>query len=112
MSGRPRPESYTEDVPMGAPNKGKGRCVPEPTMDDTPMSMFSTVASKGQIDHYLEALGSNDEEWDSFEEEAQAEMAKPPPARLYKLCSQSLMDHFKILSLGAQRALKKKGGFQ
>ena len=75
MIGCPRLEPYTEDVPMGVPNKGKRHAVPKHTTKDVPMGMSSTMASEGWVDPYLEALGSDDEEWDDFEEEAQAEMA-------------------------------------
>jgi hypothetical protein len=69
MSGHPKLEPYTEDIPMGA--------VPKPTTKDAPM----TAASEGWVDPYLEALGSDDEEWDDFEEEAQAEMVKATTSR-------------------------------
>src|SRR5882762_8368143 len=35
---------------------------------------------------------------------------RPPPARLHTLCNRFLMDRTGILPLGAQRALKKRGG--
>jgi hypothetical protein len=40
------------------------------------MSAFLTITSKEWVDPYLEALGSDDEEWDNFEEETQAGLAK------------------------------------
>jgi len=76
MSGCPKLGLYTEDISMGVPDKGKGYAVPKSTTKDAPMNAFSTVASKVWIDPYLEALWSNNKEWDNFEEEAQAEMVK------------------------------------
>jgi len=82
MLGRPKPAPYTKDVPMGAPAS---------TAEDTPMSAFSTTTSKEWVDPYLEALGSDDDEWDDFEEETQARLAKATTSKTARIV-QSILD--------------------
>jgi hypothetical protein len=109
MSGCPKPSPYTEDVPMGAPDKGKGCTAPEPTTKDTPMSAFSTVASKGWVNPYLEALGSDDEEWDDFEEEAQAEMVKATTSRTAQIGQSILNRSYQNPTIGSSESSQEEG---
>jgi len=85
MLGRPKPAPYTEDVPMGAPDKGKGRAAPASTAEDAPMNAFSTTTSEEWVDPYLEALGSDDDEWDDFKEDTQAGLAKATNSKTARL---------------------------
>ena len=54
---------------MGAPDKGKGHAAPASTAKNAPMSTFSTTTSEEWVNPYLEALGSDDDEWNDFKEE-------------------------------------------
>ena len=76
MLGQPKPAPYTEDVPMGVPDKGKGHTAPTSTTEDVAMSAFSTTTSEEWVDPYLEVLGSDNDKWDDFKEETQAGLAK------------------------------------
>jgi len=109
VSGRPKPAPYTEDVPMGAPDKGKGCAVPDSTTEDTPMSMFSTTTSEEWVDPYLEALGSDDDEWDDFEEETQAGLAKATTSKTARIVQLILNGSYRNPTVGSSESSQEEG---
>src|SRR5882762_182297 len=109
MLGRPKPAPYTEDVPMGAPDKGKGRAAPVPTTEDTPMSTFSTTTSEEWVDPYLEALGSDDDEWDDFGEEIQAGLAKATTSKTAHIVQLILNRSYQNPTIGSLESSQEEG---
>jgi hypothetical protein len=109
MSGHPKPGPYTEDVPMGAPDKGKGRAVPKSTAEDAPMSAFFTTTSEGWVNPYLEALGCNNKEWDDFEEEAQAEMVKATTSKTACIVQSILNGSYQNPTVGSSESSQEEG---
>src|ERR1700676_170837 len=101
MLGQPNPAPYTEDVPMGAPHKGKGRTVPTSTAEDAPISAFSTTTSEEWVDPYQEALGSDDDEWDDFEEEIQAGLAKATTSKTAHIVQSILNGSYRNPTIGS-----------
>ena len=109
MLGQPNPAPYTEDVPMGAPDKGKGRTVPASTAEDAPMSVFSTTTSEEWVDPYLEALGSDDDEWDDFEEETQAGLAKATTSKTARIVQSILDGSYQNPTVGSLESSQEEG---
>jgi len=109
MSGRPKPAPYTEDVPMGAPDKGKGRAAPAPTTKDVPMSVFSTTTSEGWVDPYQEALEYDDDEWDDFEEEVQAGLAKATTSKTAHIVQSILDGSYRNSTIGSSESSQEEG---
>jgi len=101
MLGRPKLAPYTEDVPMGAPDKGKGCAAPASTAKDAPMSAFSTTTSKEWVDPYLEVLGSDNDEWDDFEEEVQAGLAKATTSKTAHIVQSILNGSYQNPTIGS-----------
>jgi hypothetical protein len=99
----------TEDVHMGVPDKGNGCATLEYTAEDTPMSAFSTMTSKGWVDPYLEALGCDDNEWDNFKEEAQAEMVKATTSKTARIVQLILNRSYQNPTIGSSESSQEEG---
>jgi hypothetical protein len=109
MLGRPKPAPYTEDVPMGVPDKGKGCAAPASTVKDAPMSAFFTTTSKEWVDPYLEALGSDDDEWDEFEEETQAGLAKATTSKTACIVQSIPNGSYRNPTVGSSESSQEEG---
>jgi hypothetical protein len=109
MSGRPKPAPYTEDVPMGVPDKGKGHTAPTSTTEDVAMSAFSTTTSEEWVDPYLEVLGSDDDKWDDFEEETQAGLAKATTSKTARIVQSILDRSYRNPTIGSLESSQEEG---
>jgi hypothetical protein len=109
MSGWPKLAPYTEDVPMGAPDKGKGQAAPASTTEDAPMSAFSTTTSKEWVNPYQEALGYDNDEWDDFEEEVQAGLAKATTSKTAHIVQLILNGSYQSPTIGSSESSQEEG---
>jgi hypothetical protein len=109
LSGQPKLAPYTGDVPMGAPDKGKGCAAPISTAKDVPMNAFSTTTSEEWVDPYLEALGSDDNEWDDFEEDTQAGLAKATNSKTAHLVQSILDRSYRNPTVGSSESSQEEG---
>ena len=94
---------------MGAPDKGKGRAAPTPTIKDTPMSTFSTTTSKGWVNPYQEALVYDDDEWDAFKEEVQAGLAKATTSKTAHIVQLILDGSYWNSTIGSSESSQEEG---
>jgi hypothetical protein len=94
---------------MGVPDKGKGCAAPASTTEDAPMSAFSTTTSKEWVDPYLEALGSDNDKWDDFEEEIQAGLAKATTSKTAHSVQSILNRSYWNPTIGSSESSQEEG---
>jgi hypothetical protein len=94
---------------MGAPDKGKGQAASAPTIEDAPMSAFSTTTSEGWVDPYQEALGYDDDEWDDFEQEVQAGLAKATTSKTAHIVQSILDGSYRNSTIGSSESSQEEG---
>jgi hypothetical protein len=104
-----KPAPYIEDIPMGAPDKGKGCTAPDSTTGDMLMTAFSTTTSEEWVDPYLEALGSADDEWDNFKEETQARLAKATNSKTTHIVQSILSRSYLNPTIGSSESSQEEG---
>jgi hypothetical protein len=94
---------------MGAPDKGKGHAAPASTIKDAPMSAFSTTTSEEWVNPYLEALGSDNNEWDDFEKETQAGLAKTTTSKTAHIVQSILNGSYQNPTVGSSESSQEEG---
>jgi hypothetical protein len=73
------------------------------------MSTFSTTTSKEWVDPYLEALGSDDDEWDDFEEETHAGLAKATTSKTARIVQSILNGLYWNPTVGSLESSQEEG---
>jgi hypothetical protein len=73
------------------------------------MNVFSTTTSEEWVDPYLEALGSDDNEWDDFKEETQAGLAKATNSKTARLVQLILDGSYRNPTVGSSESSQEEG---
>jgi hypothetical protein len=73
------------------------------------MSAFSTTTSEEWVNPYLEALGSDDNEWDDFKEETQAGLAKATNSTTACLVQSILDGSYQNPTIGSSESSQEEG---